>query len=95
MAVNSTCLENDKFGYACYTIVAPAPEELAGPLLEIERTADQERAKISLAMSPSKVLSMELKALILYSQRSVRLPIATSRSILEQKGSKSGNLSTV
>lgn len=46
MAVNSTCLENDKFGYACYTIVAPAPGELAGPLLEIERTADQERAKI-------------------------------------------------
>ena len=39
MAVNSTCLENDKFGYACYTIVAPAPKELAGPLLEIERTA--------------------------------------------------------
>ena len=42
----STHLENDEFGYACYAIVAPAPSELAGPLLDIEKAAGQERAKI-------------------------------------------------
>jgi hypothetical protein len=42
----STHLENDEFGYACYTIVAPAPSELDGPLLDIEKAAGQERAKI-------------------------------------------------
>jgi hypothetical protein len=46
MAINSTNLENDKFGYACYTIVAPAPDALAAPLLDIEHAAGQERAKI-------------------------------------------------
>ena len=42
----STHLTNDEFGYACYTIVIPAPPELTEPLLEIERAAGQERAKI-------------------------------------------------
>ncbi|MDG0866243.1 2'-5' RNA ligase family protein [Candidatus Lucifugimonas marina] len=46
MAINSTNLENDQFGYACYTIVAPAPESLEAPLLDIEHAAGQERAKI-------------------------------------------------
>ncbi|MBT7004751.1 MAG: hypothetical protein HOA06_08525, partial [Chloroflexi bacterium] len=42
----STHLENDEFGYSCYTIVIPAPPELTEPLLEIERAAGQKRAKI-------------------------------------------------
>jgi hypothetical protein len=42
----STHLENDEFGYACYTIVIPASTSLAGPMLEIEHAAGQERAKI-------------------------------------------------
>jgi len=46
MAIDSTNLENDQFGYSCYTIVAPAPDYLAAPLLDIEHAAGQERAKI-------------------------------------------------
>ncbi len=46
MAIDSTNLENDEFGYACYTIVAPAPCELAETLLTVERAAGQKRAKI-------------------------------------------------
>lgn len=42
----STYLENDEFGYSCYTIVIPAPPELAKRLLAIELAAGQERAKI-------------------------------------------------
>ena len=42
----STDLENDGFGYACYTIVIAAPPELTELLLAIERAAGQERAKI-------------------------------------------------
>ena len=42
----STHLENDEFGYACYAIVIPAPPDLAGPMLDIEHAAGQERAKI-------------------------------------------------
>jgi hypothetical protein len=42
----STYLENDDFGYVCYTIVIPAPAGLTKRLLEIERAAGQERAKI-------------------------------------------------
>ncbi len=37
----STYLENDEFGYACYTIVIPAPQDLAERLLDIERAAGQ------------------------------------------------------
>jgi 2'-5' RNA ligase len=44
--VDSTHLENDKFGYSCYTIVAPAPDRLTDPLLAIEHASGQERAKI-------------------------------------------------
>jgi hypothetical protein len=46
MTINSTNLENDQFGYACYTLVAPAPSELVESLLDIEKAAEQERAKI-------------------------------------------------
>lgn len=46
MVIDSAELENDQFGYSCYTIVAPAPPALTEPLLEIERVAGQERAKI-------------------------------------------------
>jgi hypothetical protein len=46
MAIDSTHLENDKFGYSCYTIVAPAPSELEAPLLDVEHAAGQDRAKI-------------------------------------------------
>lgn len=46
MAIDSTHLENDEFGYSCYVIVIPAPPELIEPLLAIERAAGQERAKI-------------------------------------------------
>jgi hypothetical protein len=46
MVTDSVNLENDEFGYSCYVIVAPAPSELTEPLLEIERAAGQERAKI-------------------------------------------------
>ena len=46
MAINSTNLENDEFGYACYTIVDPAPARLEQELLDIEHAAGQERAKI-------------------------------------------------
>jgi hypothetical protein len=46
MVIDSAELENDEFGYSCYTIVVPAPPELTEPLLEIERAAGQERAKI-------------------------------------------------
>ena len=42
----STHLENDEFGYSCYTIVIPAPPVLTELLLEIERAAGQKRAKI-------------------------------------------------
>lgn len=42
----STYLENDQFGYSCYTMVIPAPPGLTEALLEIERAAGQERAKI-------------------------------------------------
>ncbi len=45
MAINSTNLENDKFGYACYTIVAPAPDALAAPLLDIEHAAGQDEQR--------------------------------------------------
>ena len=47
----STNLENDEFGYSCYVVVVPAPPELAGPLLAIERAAGQERAKIPAHMT--------------------------------------------
>lgn len=46
MAIDSTHLENDEFGYSCYTVVIPAPGRLLDPLLVIERDAGQERAKI-------------------------------------------------
>ncbi len=46
MVIDSAELENDEFGYSCYTVVAPAPPELTEPLLAIERAAGQERAKI-------------------------------------------------
>lgn len=46
MAIDSTHLENDEFGYSCYTVVIPAPKRLLDPLLDIERDAGQERAKI-------------------------------------------------
>jgi hypothetical protein len=46
MAIDSTELENDQFGYSCYTIVASAPPELTEPLLDIETAAGQDRAKI-------------------------------------------------
>ncbi|MCH8230849.1 MAG: 2'-5' RNA ligase family protein [Chloroflexi bacterium] len=42
----STYLENDEFGYSCYTIVIAAPPDLTERLLAIERSAGQERAKI-------------------------------------------------
>ena len=46
MVIDSAELENDEFGYSCYTIVAPAPPELTKPLLDIETAAGQSRAKI-------------------------------------------------
>jgi len=42
----STHLENDEFGYSCYAIVAPALSPLAEEMLDIEKAAGQERAKI-------------------------------------------------
>ena len=46
MVIDSAELENDEFGYSCYTIVAPAPPELTKPLLDIEIAAGQTRANI-------------------------------------------------
>ncbi|MDP6666278.1 MAG: 2'-5' RNA ligase family protein [Dehalococcoidia bacterium] len=46
MTIQSTNLENDEFGYSCYTIVIPAPPDLTEQLLAIEHAAGQERAKI-------------------------------------------------
>ncbi len=46
MPIDSRNLENDEFGYSCYVIAIPAPDELAGPSLEIEHAAEQVRAKI-------------------------------------------------
>lgn len=46
LAINSTNLENDQFGYACCTIVATAPPALIEPLLDIEKLVDQDRVKI-------------------------------------------------
>ena len=42
----STHLENDEFGYSCYTIVLPAPPDLTEKLSDIERAAGQAIAKI-------------------------------------------------
>ena len=46
MAVPSTYLENDEFGYSCYAIAIPVPPDLALRLTAVERAAGQERAKI-------------------------------------------------
>jgi 2'-5' RNA ligase len=46
MVVRSTFLENDEFGYSCYTIVLPAHPKLTAKLLEVERAAGQKIAKI-------------------------------------------------
>lgn len=46
MVIRSTFLENDEFGYSCYTIVLPAPPELTEKLSGIERAAGQAIAKI-------------------------------------------------
>ena len=46
MVIRSTFLENDEFGYSCYTIVLPAHPDLTEKLLEIESAAGQAIAKI-------------------------------------------------
>jgi 2'-5' RNA ligase len=46
MVSDSRDLENDEFGYSCYVVAIPAPDELSGPLLDIERAGGQVRAKI-------------------------------------------------
>jgi hypothetical protein len=46
MVIRSTFLENDEFGYSCYTIVLPAPPDLTEKLSDIERAAGQAIAKI-------------------------------------------------
>jgi len=46
MVIKSTFLDNDEFGYSCYTIVLPAHPDLTEKLMEIERAAGQEIAKI-------------------------------------------------
>ncbi|MFW6174797.1 MAG: 2'-5' RNA ligase family protein [Chloroflexota bacterium] len=37
---------NDRFGYSCYAVVVPAPDDLRARCDEIERAAGQTRAKI-------------------------------------------------
>lgn len=46
MAIESTYLENDRFGYSCYVVALPAPPDLTGELSAIERAVGQKRAKI-------------------------------------------------
>ena len=46
MPIDSSQLENDRFGYSCYTLVVPMPSELTARLDRIERAAGQKRAKI-------------------------------------------------
>jgi 2'-5' RNA ligase len=46
MIIKSTFLENDEFGYSCYTIVLPAHPDMTEKLLEIESAAGQTIAKI-------------------------------------------------
>ncbi len=46
MIIASTHLENDEFGYSCYTIAIMADTDLTERLLAVERAAGQERAKI-------------------------------------------------
>lgn len=46
MAIESTYLENDRFGYSCYVVALPASDELTKQLSVIEKEAGQTRAKI-------------------------------------------------
>jgi len=47
VVIESTYLENDRFGYSCYAVALPASDELTMQLSLIEKEAGQTRAKIS------------------------------------------------
>lgn len=47
MPTDSSHLQNDDFGYSCYTLVIPLPDGLREQLNRIEQQAGQTRAKIA------------------------------------------------